>query len=345
MSNFSKLNFALVKSIFFASILVKNPAAARKTRITWVNGMAHSMDHMLEGETFISSLFCGKPVHYCYNPTAMTHDEDVLGYLGDLTQAGAQKLGRITAEVENLVKHLKEAVSFVGKRGMVIHIAHSQGALITFLASKQLTPQEMNQIEVLSFGGAAALKKSAATPFSRCINYYSINDPLLWVVPEANQALRSGFVRHDNEFCFLAPKLGDPVADHNLYGPTYGQALQWEGARYQRKYVSLPYRSMRKIYLLISFLLKILWTQLFAITKLLLRPIVQGCVACLQLTQSAALQLRFKLFQPIVQFMILLIAYVKEKVSGQEKYVPVSVVLEPTKNDRRAKKKRPGSKK
>jgi hypothetical protein len=52
----------------------------------------------------ISKLFGGKPVVYCHNPTAMSHDEDMIGYIGDLTQAGTQKLGRITAEVDNLVR-------------------------------------------------------------------------------------------------------------------------------------------------------------------------------------------------------------------------------------------------
>src|SRR6056300_1365770 len=70
-------------------------------------------------------------------------------------------------------RHLKTAVAEVGKRGRVLHIAHSQGALVTALAAKQLTPLEMNQIEILAFGGAAALRKTPETPFSRCINYYS----------------------------------------------------------------------------------------------------------------------------------------------------------------------------
>lgn len=90
-----------------------------------------------------------------------------MGYLSDLTQAGTQKLGRITEEVDTLVKHLRVALTLVGKNGLVIHIAHSQGALITALAAKQLNPLEMNRIEVIAFGGAAALRSTAKTPFRR----------------------------------------------------------------------------------------------------------------------------------------------------------------------------------
>lgn len=79
-------------------------AAVRKTRLTWVNGIAYTLKHMEDSKGKISSLFGNKPVIYCHNPTAMSHDDDLVGYLGDLTQAGTQKLGRITAEVDNLVR-------------------------------------------------------------------------------------------------------------------------------------------------------------------------------------------------------------------------------------------------
>jgi hypothetical protein len=155
---------------------------------------------------------------------------------------------------------LKNAVAAVGKRGRVIHIAHSQGALVTALAAKHLTPLEMNQMEVLAFGGAEALRKTPKTPFARCINYYSVNDPLLFVVPSAAQALRSGFV-HDEEFCFLAPRSGDPVEDHSLLGPTYAKALYWEGQLFQTKYQSLAFRSFRFLVLLILNLARALWEK------------------------------------------------------------------------------------
>ena len=145
--------------------------------------------------------------------------------------------------IDTLRRHLKDMLALVGKKGRVIHIAHSQGALITSLAVKQLSPVEMNRMEVISFGGAAALRQTPQTPFYRCINYYAVNDPLLWVVPVAEQRLRSGLVG-DDEFCFLTPKLGDPIEDHYLLNPTYAQALYWEGQRYQKMYKSMVNRTL-----------------------------------------------------------------------------------------------------
>lgn len=250
------------------------------------------MDHMEEGRQFISDKFGGKPVIFCYNPTAMVNDDDTLGYLRDLTQGGTQKLGYITAEVNSLVQHLREQIRLVGKRGKVIHIAHSQGALITALATKQLTPLEMNQIEVLTFGGAAALRKTPQTPFHRCINYYAINDPLLLVVPQAAQALRSGFASHDAEFCFLAPRLGDPIADHNLFAPTYGQALDWEGERFLRLYESPVTRMVRRSVLLSVLLGGSFSRYLQEALKLLLRPLLLWCILVFLWTRSVVLYVR-----------------------------------------------------
>lgn len=208
-------------------IHLQNVTAVRKTRLIWVNGIGYNSDHMTKDAPEISRFFGGKHVDFYHNPTSMANEDDFAGYYRDLTQAGTQKLGWITEEVDGLVRHLKAAVKSVGKNGRIVHIAHSQGALVTSLAAKQLTPLEMNQIEVLAFGGAAVLRSTPETPFLRCINYYSVNDPLLWVAPSAEQALRSGFVV-DEEFCFLAPRIGDPIADHHLLGPTVSAStLRW----------------------------------------------------------------------------------------------------------------------
>jgi len=83
------------------------------------------------------------------------------------------------------------------------------------LAAKQLSSAELAQIEVLSFGGAAALMRSEF-PFYRVVNYYAVNDPLLHVVPSAVKALKSGFLSNmmrsqeqsDPEFVFLSPRSG-----------------------------------------------------------------------------------------------------------------------------------------
>jgi len=237
-----------------------------KTIVSWINGIGHNLDHMSSGQTSLSRIFGGKTIRFCHNPTAMANEDDTMGYIGDLKQATSQKMFlKITNEVNVLVKHIKEAINDVGPKGKVIHIAHSQGALITNLAAKNLTRAEMSQVEVLCFGGAVSIHRSDERPFARCVNYYSVNDPLLLVNPGASRALRTGVwgmgsgsnsgsglaamldPLTEPEFVFLTPRGNDPIIDHGLLGPTYIDALIWEGRRYQSLYLPLWHPIVRVV--------------------------------------------------------------------------------------------------
>lgn len=188
----------------------------------------------------ISTAFGNVNVDYCHNPSSMTSESDYMGFVKDGIQASTHQMGRITPEVDTLVEHLRDALAKVGKSGRVIHIAHSQGSVITWLAAKRLTAEECRRIEIISFGGAATICTSEF-PFSRCINYYGVNDPILNVVPSAVKALKSGFSFGgglEQEIIFLASRTGDPMTDHGFLNPTYLEALLWEGQRYQSLYLS-----------------------------------------------------------------------------------------------------------
>jgi hypothetical protein len=135
--------------------------------------------------------------------------------------------------------------------------------------------------------------RTSQTPFRRCINYYSVNDPLLLVVPQAAQALRSGFAAPHGEFCFLAPRMGDPIADHNLFGPTYAQALEWEGIRFQRMYESSLVRFTRRMVLFLSVLAEAVSAYLKDALKALIRPIVLWCILVYLLTINMMAWIRY----------------------------------------------------
>ena len=303
-----------------------------KTRLTWVNGIGHSLEHMKHGQGEISKLFGGQAVAYCHNPTAMTHPDDYLGLVGDLSQATTQKLGRITQEVTLLVQHLRQALLDVGRYGLVVHIAHSQGALVTALAVRQLTLDEMKRIEIISFGGATVLTKSPVTPFRRCINYYATNDPLLLLVPSAQEALRSGFfglyrgTEDDTEFCFLAPREGDPIADHGLLGKTYGQALAWEGLRFQRKYQSALYRTVRTLVVMIMTMLHMLHTLLLSLVHMVVRQLLMVCIANYKSLIFLWELVKSRILPPILLSLVILadwIVVMKQRITGEHEYLPV----------------------
>mmetsp|Transcript_12012 Transcript_12012/g.17607 ORF Transcript_12012/g.17607 Transcript_12012/m.17607 type:complete len:332 (+) Transcript_12012:155-1150(+) len=309
-----------------------------RCRLTWVNGIAYNIDHVEQEKGDISKYFGGEKVDFCFNPSAMKNTEDTFGYAADLTQATTQKFGRITDEVNALVKHLKEAVLQVGKKGVVVHIAHSQGALLTYLAAKQLSPLEMSKIEVIAFGGAAALRRSQETPFARVINYYSVNDPLLLVVPPAAEALKSGF--ENEEFCFLAPRIGNPINDHYLLGPTYAQALAWEGKRFQQQYHSIIRRSTRPVLIFCIALFRAILVRLECFIKKLVQitfvPIFQVFLRVWNLLQSTILK-------PVVALLTLLWVAIFDIIQNfrqEEKYQPANVALKLANKEKEKKKKK-----
>lgn len=293
--------------------------------LSWINGIAYIRGYADQEKEVLERLF-GAKVHFCYNPTKMTNDQDVIGFMNDLTQAGTQKLGRLTGEVEYLVKHLREALQ-TRKNARVVLIAHSQGALITYLAVQQLNTTEIQKLEVLAFGGAAALRKTPRTPFKRCINYYSINDPILFVVPSAAQALRSGLAHE--EFCFLSPRVGDPIVDHYLLSPTYKSALEWESQRFQREYQNVVQRHVRNFFVFLAAIAEWISSQLQRFLKrVVLRPILGMGHAVQQKLQQALRQLVRWMLIYVIRPMQLLFALIRETIQTwkgekSERYVPV----------------------
>ena len=159
-----------IKSLVFCFFMFTVLCSAVKTKLTWVNGIAHTYEHMENGARPISKCF-NKEVDFCYNPTSMTTENDYIGFLGDLRQASFQRFaGKITNEVNTLVEHLRRSIKEVGKNGKIIHIAHSQGAIITALAANNLTAAEMQQTQApmqpnwQQLSASAAQAAAAPTP-------------------------------------------------------------------------------------------------------------------------------------------------------------------------------------
>ncbi len=234
---------------------------------------------------------------------------------------------------------MKLAIQAVGKRGVVIHLAHSQGALITALAAKQLTSEEISHIECICFGGAAAITRDEYPSFRRIVNYYSVNDPLLFVVPAAAKKLQSGIfttpsttttatnpnnnchIEDEEEFVFLTPRSGNPALDHSLFGPTYGEVVAWEGQRFQNRYQHFLMRSSRPLLLHLQ---ELLFTIAFFLMNFIFLPV---CSYIQSKLNAGSQLLRNDLLQPLVKIMAFLwqlfLYYVRIGTGGGKHYEPV----------------------
>ena len=96
------------------------------------------------------------------------------GALSDLSQAALQKVfSADTEEVRQLAKHLSTHLDAMGGDGLLVHIAHSQGALITSLCRRHLTVAQRARIHVIVLGGAASISDRE---FGSAVNYYCTNE-------------------------------------------------------------------------------------------------------------------------------------------------------------------------
>lgn len=116
------------------------------------------------------------------------------GALSDLSQAALQKVFSADTEgVRQLAQHLSTHLEAVGSDGLLVHIAHSQGALITSLCRRHLTIKQRARIHVIVLGGAASISNRE---FGSAVNYYCTNEvgtAALCAVPRAVQPSASTY--------------------------------------------------------------------------------------------------------------------------------------------------------
>jgi len=96
------------------------------------------------------------------------------GALSDLSQASLQKVFSADTEgVLQLVQHLSTHLESVGSDGLLVHIAHSQGALITSLCLRHLTIAQRARVHVIVLGTAESISDRE---FGSAVNYYCTNE-------------------------------------------------------------------------------------------------------------------------------------------------------------------------
>ena len=158
----------------------------KKVRLSYINGINYSEDECKGICKQIEAIFRIK-VHHVYLPSTGS-------WAKDLTTAAYTLYARPSnyALVDKLTIHLRRLLKEVGPNGRVLHIAHSAGAIITYLSAKyQLTYDERKHIDVICFGGGRSITKKYF-PGRRLINYYSQNDPLTLVDVRAGKLIRTG---------------------------------------------------------------------------------------------------------------------------------------------------------
>lgn len=151
---------------------VKEVGQFKEGQCIWgfINGISNSASQALKSATVISKFTGDQHVLYLINNA---------GCLGNLTDVAIQKIeinNQIVKFGAQFFKMLIELADASPSKPPIVILAHSQGALIAYLALKLLKSEEKNRIRVFTLGGAAFISPGDAHSDSH--NYFSVADPV-----------------------------------------------------------------------------------------------------------------------------------------------------------------------
>lgn len=207
--------------------------------ITFVNGIYHSEEEWKEIADDISDIF-GTEVYPFYYPSTGN-------WVFDAREASITRFLRPAEhpQVKRLVKHLRFVLATLDNKGRVLHLAHSGGAILTYLAAKHhLTVEERNRIDVITFGGGRSITRKYFGGY--IVNYYASNDLVSLIDGRAAGLKNKHIIRnetwieirdekHNTTFIFLRALANNVLRDHSMTGPTYRLALRREAAELRKR--------------------------------------------------------------------------------------------------------------
>ncbi len=239
------------------------PSSSNSTMlISYVNGIYHTEDDWRRISGKIEAIFSTE-VSPFYNPSTGW-------WVRDITNAGYSLALRPHDLYlsKQLAEHLKGVLKKVGEYGRVLHIAHSGGAILTYLAAKHhLSRTETNRIDVITFGAGKSITNKYFR--GRVCNYYTRNDPLIFMDSRAIKLFQRSFLKsslhsssregrlvemrdkkHGTPFIFINPHSRNPLNDHSIEGEAYQLGLRIEADVFKETLIKiqsdiLKFQSMR----------------------------------------------------------------------------------------------------
>ncbi len=266
--NLNKLVVGMSISKWFKLISRKYPSSPSSSNstmlISYVNGIYHTKEDWRRISGKIETIFSTE-VSPFYNPSTGW-------WVRDITNAGYSLVLRPHDLYlsKQLAEHLKSALRKVGEYGRVLHIAHSGGAILTYLAAKHhLSRIETNRIDVITFGAGKSITNKYFK--GRVCNYYTRNDPLIFMDSRAIRLFQRSFLRsslhsrfysrqgrlieirdekHGTPFIFIDPHSRNPLNDHSIEGEAYQLGLRIEADVFKETLIAirsdiLKFQSMR----------------------------------------------------------------------------------------------------
>ena len=152
--------------------IVREVGTKNSNQCIWafINGVWNSKDGALQSASKISKYAGGELVWSLINDTKVWP-------IGDIVESLAFKVGIESKIVEMAVKFFKFLIKLFNddpNHPPIVIIAHSQGAMISELASKHLTQKERQKLRIFTFGGWAFIPPNSCRKDSH--NFFSPYD-------------------------------------------------------------------------------------------------------------------------------------------------------------------------
>ncbi len=203
-----------------------NKEISRLARLLYVNGMVNTDQTCIDTSKHISETHGDTMVHYTYNSSH--------GFMLDLFECLAQKLGFRTHSVDRLVDNIKQNIQSMGgvKSGGTVRIyASSQGGLILNNALKYLSASELAMIEIMTFGSAKQIDDER---LKMAHNYVNTQDYVPFVSDPIG-CIRGIYGKNGNTTVLQSKN--SAILDHELLkSQNYCQVIENEGTKFQNKY-------------------------------------------------------------------------------------------------------------
>jgi hypothetical protein len=144
---------------------------SNKVRLSAINGIYCPYDETIEMWGDVSKLFKSK-VHYVYNETKGT-------FVTDGTHALWDKYVRMNPKtITALARHWESLLDEMDDDGMIYHIAHSHGALLTSQAADLVSSEVRRRLIIRTFG---AFQSPHQKDIADLKNIVCPDDPVIWL--------------------------------------------------------------------------------------------------------------------------------------------------------------------
>lgn len=211
----------------FAGIYNPNNEINACVRITLINGILNLKSDMDLALQLLSETHGNSTIHYVFRSTQ--------GWSEDLFDCVSIKAGYTSTQACMLAATWKQLIYDLGgpgNEGIILHYAHSIGAIDTYAARELLSPEEQQMIHVITLGSPMMIPEDAG--FGSVANYTSKRDGVSIFADPVGYF--RGWLDDKSNVFLLGSIWGIPFVEHTLSATSYRELIEELGKEFASIY-------------------------------------------------------------------------------------------------------------